>query len=266
MKAENLTICVPADCDQHCPYCISEVTWYPEPSARVFWRNLHKALQIAKAAQVSRVLITSKGEPLNREDWVIDVLLRLGDFVTELQTNGISLIQHPSNVIRYAGVGLNVLAYSIDHLDKLKHLYSVSEQAREFGITTRATMILTKKEDYAETLHGIIMFAKEMLIDQVTLRIPTVPEDMKNTEQGRWIAHSVDLSWIEDIECQLMDYRQVRILPFDDVRIRDAEGLSVTFIPNCLQEVSTDADIRSLIYHQDGHMYTSWASPGSRVF
>ena len=40
----------------------------------------------------------------------------------------------------------------------------------------------------------------------------------------------------------------------------------VTIIDYCIQEYNNTEDIRSLIYHQDGYMYTSWDKPASILF
>lgn len=268
MKAENLTISIPADCAHNCPYCISKLTPAPEENKQVFWRNLPKALELAKRCSVSRVLITSKGEPLNETQMVIDLLIQMAKEITELQTKGIALIQSPEILLRLAAGGLNVLAYSIDHLDQLKRLLKASEYARHFGITVRAAAILTHAGDYASNLVGIVKYCKEMGVDQLTLRMPTVPAGKEYSPQGRWIAEHVEVDWANRIIEPLLfkSHNIVRRLLFDGITIHDIEGLSVCYIPNCLQEFSEDSDIRSLIYHQDGHMYTSWASTGSRIF
>jgi hypothetical protein len=48
--------------------------------------------------------------------------------------------------------------------------------------------------------------------------------------------------------------------------IYDYMGISVTTSDYCIQDNSQNIDIRSLIYLDDGHLYTSWNSKASRLF
>jgi hypothetical protein len=200
-----------------------------------------------------------------------DVIIRCcrfrdNHFITELQTNGEAFVKEPEQVMVLAAAGLNVLAYSIDHLDALKHFHYASLKAIDCGVTVRTTCILTEAKDYAEDLEGIVLFAKEHSVHQLTFRIPTVPTWITDHGALQWINEHVDPKWITRIQSQLEKTHTVRTLNFDGVEIHSVQGLAVTLIPNCIQEHSHDTDIRSLIYHQDGHLYTSWAHPGSRIF
>jgi hypothetical protein len=48
--------------------------------------------------------------------------------------------------------------------------------------------------------------------------------------------------------------------------VRDVGGIAVTFFEYCVQDSNGEDDIRSLIYNQDGHLYTTWNSPASMIF
>jgi len=57
----------------------------------------------------------------------------------------------------------------------------------------------------------------------------------------------------------------VRSIPFG-AKIYDINGISLTYFEYCIQESSSDSNIRSLIYREDGHLYTSWDKLGSIIF
>jgi hypothetical protein len=59
--------------------------------------------------------------------------------------------------------------------------------------------------------------------------------------------------------------KPIRVLPFG-MPIYSYKDLSVAFSDYCIQDTHNPDDIRSLIYHQDGHLYTSWADKGSILF
>jgi hypothetical protein len=61
------------------------------------------------------------------------------------------------------------------------------------------------------------------------------------------------------------DYPPVRRLPFG-ATIYDVEGISFTHFDYCVQDSNSDDEIRSLIYMEDGHMYTSWTYQSSKIF
>jgi len=56
----------------------------------------------------------------------------------------------------------------------------------------------------------------------------------------------------------------IRELP--NLRIYDYKGLSVSSSDYCMQDESGADDIRSLIFMEDGHLYTNWNSKASILF
>ena len=60
-------------------------------------------------------------------------------------------------------------------------------------------------------------------------------------------------------------YPIIRKLPFG-ATVFDINGVSFTYFDYCVQESSNDETIRSLIYQEDGHLYTSWNSKASIIF
>jgi hypothetical protein len=64
---------------------------------------------------------------------------------------------------------------------------------------------------------------------------------------------------------RLLNAQQIRKLRYG-VRIYDLDGMSVSISDNCIQEASDENNLRSLIYGDDGHLYTSWDSRASKIF
>ena len=62
-----------------------------------------------------------------------------------------------------------------------------------------------------------------------------------------------------------MDPRVIRKLPYG-ATIYDIGGIAVTWFDYCIQDAHGVDDIRSLIFQEDGHLYTAWDSPASILF
>lgn len=58
---------------------------------------------------------------------------------------------------------------------------------------------------------------------------------------------------------------KIRSLPHG-AQVYDLDNLSVTYFNYCVQDSNKNDDIRSLIFQEDGHLYTSWNSKASRLF
>ena len=92
LKAENLTISVPnAGCDKNCPYCVSRMTGYVDNDYPKMLRNVSKVIHVARAAEVTSVLFTGKGEPILAYRELIELAGLFNFWPLELQTNGIGL-------------------------------------------------------------------------------------------------------------------------------------------------------------------------------
>jgi hypothetical protein len=64
----------------------------------------------------------------------------------------------------------------------------------------------------------------------------------------------------------VLGQKPLRVLPETGIEVYDIMGMSVCFSDYCIQQENRMEDIRSLIFHQDGHVYTSWDSPASILF
>lgn len=276
MKAQVLTVCVPyAGCDKNCPYCVSKMTGYCQSNTDLMKRNFTKVKEFAKAAQITSVLITSKGEPLLQFRPLLDIMWEFKDFPMELQTNGIMLNQNVELLRALQAQGLDVLAVSIDHWAQVHEYRKMFEEARHIGLTTRITANLVKQV----TDHSFdewVGHCKD-LVDQLSFRSITVPNniDYRSTKVCSdaidWIKENISTrkveTFLEDMKTELNFRfgREIRRLAYGAV-LYDYKGLSITHFEYCIQDKSTDDDVRSLIFQEDGHLYTTWNSKASRLF
>jgi molybdenum cofactor biosynthesis enzyme MoaA len=267
MKANNLTISIDAPCNLDCPFCISKMTFAPKPDAELFWRNLRKAELISRAAGISSVMITSKGEPILNMPYVIKVLEVFLNFPTEIQTNGSLLTD---DIIKdLAEMKLNTIAVSVS--GALADYEAIFYRIMRFNVNARATIVLTDNILNID-LSYVIRFCHNHGIRQLTFRKATAPMRVISNDKSHntldWIKNNT-FEKFEPLFRELRAYQNeknvIRKLPWGAI-VHDVEGIAVTTIDYCIQDHNNWYDIRSLIYHQDGHLYTSWDKPSSIIF
>lgn len=278
MRAQNLTISVPnRGCDKNCPYCISRMTGYTITNWNLMIQNYPKVIKLAEAANVTNVLLTGKGEPCLNKGELCALLIWFKDFPLELQTNGRWLSNNIDGIREMAGYGLNVLAISVDSLEEMYQLRKVVNSCHRNGVVARITLNVTDKlRAGIVELSTMINGAREMEVDQLTIRKIIAPRKLVNTQAAYdtkdWIEKNVHPDHYVHLMKQLQDLAHdqipVREILFDHERISvyDFDGLAVTAFEYCIQEHSGSEDIRSLIFEEDGHVYTAWNSKASILF
>jgi sulfatase maturation enzyme AslB (radical SAM superfamily) len=263
MKATNLTISIPAECNLKCPYCISKMTFAPASDPAIFERNLIEAKYLAKAAQVSNVLITSKGEPLLNKPDIELISNMFREFPLEIQTNGKLLDTETINWLY--NLHFNVVAISIN--GDFSSYTKTFRWLWEYTLPTRATIVLTDKTKTADIIDNCLRFH----ISQLTIRRATKPSNIQglgSTDVANWIeenTHKSHKEFLSSLEKYNTKKNLIRTLPWGS-KVFNVEGIAVTIIDYCIQENHNEDNIRSLIYNQDGHMYTSWDKQSSILF
>lgn len=276
MKAQNLTISVPnRGCDKSCPYCISRMTGYIKSNFDLMERNYPKVIKIAEAANITNVLITGKGEPLLNCYELMDIIYWFKRFPLELQTNGRFLSKNLTTVQSLASAGLNVIAFSIDNYPELYALKDVIRHCHYSGLVIRVTANVTDllKADEAN-LYTMVRKVKELGVHQFSVRNIVAPKRVVDTEEAadtiQWIKNNVNPDHYEHLTEQIRDYApyKIREIHFDNNKqsVYDVDGVAVTAFESCIQEKTTDTEIRSLIFQEDGHVYTAWNSKASILF
>jgi len=272
MKAGNLTISVPnKGCNKNCPYCVSKITGKTESNVDLMIRNTDKVKTLAKAAQVFCVLLTGKGEPTCNTEMMEFFIKRFAEFSVELQTNGIELFKNPGYLHRLSVMGLNIVAISIDdiedfHPDLLKEIQKAGMLSRiTFNVTNKLHMPGRSYQDME--FHDLIELCRGH-VDQMTIRNVVVPNNTERCKETIWIEDNVDPSVYQKLEQQMIRACEehgtlIMKLPYGAF-VYDYEGLAVSYSRYCLQDHNNGEDIRSLIFQENGHVYTSWVSGASK--
>jgi molybdenum cofactor biosynthesis enzyme MoaA len=247
------------------------MTFHPKANDDLFQRNLEKAVNMAHIYGVNSVLITSKGEPLLRLEYVKNVAECFKAFPLEIQTNGDMLIgMGVLDMLYYSGV--NTIAISVDSMAGIKTLEPVYSMIVGNGFNLRLTIVISdlwEEKDIRPVLDYCVLNG----IRQLTFRLVTIPEIYKTDERSqatiKWIEENTKRSqkeFFDSIDPFINDDNSlIRELPFGP-KVYSAMSVAITIMPYCIQENNNTQDIRSLIYHQDGHMYTSWDKPASILF
>jgi len=270
MKANNLTISIPYNgCDKkpQCPYCVSKITGSMKSNPELMARNTTKVLTMARLSQVSSVLLTGKGEPCLNIDEVIKYIRAFKEFPVELQTNGIFLSKYTDYVQVLADAGMNVIAVSVDKDTNTLTLEDLAKAIHRAGMLLRVSFNVTKTDlSFSDLLYSFRIRG----VDQFTLRNIVAPNFTSETPQSVWIHDNVDLKayprllWEMKTACKEMGHH-LRSLAYG-AEVYDLNGVAVSFSDYCIQDNNNGEDLRSLIYQEDGHCYTSWNSKASMLF
>jgi hypothetical protein len=232
-------------------------------------RNFDKVRMTAYLSQVNSVLITGKGEPTKNWPFLCKLIKEFNEFPVELQTNGIYLSTAPSLLGTLHKEGLDVLAVSVNSIEEIKNFYPMFDYATNIGLTVRVTVNLVP-EAYKNTFIDFVNASKEH-IQQLSFRTVTVPKiNVKDKEKAEWITTNVDAlkvsNWLGDMQTSIFfSGKLVRELVYG-ATIYEYDGLSVTHFDYCIQDQNKDNDIRSLIFQENGHLYTTWSSDASRLY
>ena len=274
LKAENLTISLPNNgCNKNCPYCISKMTGYVENNYERMIENAEKVKSVARAAEVTSILFTGKGEPLLSLEELECFCKIFRDFPLEIQTNGISLCNNPSLLHKLDGFGINVVAISIDGLSQLGKFDEVFRMINYVGMISRVTLNLTNKvmEKMPEPIDDLIAVCKALGIRHLTFRRVIAPERPQDIKVAKWVEQNTPTSReflrFSDKLSGLLAGKGKLIRSLNSgVTIWDMEGVSVSRSDYCIQERDCGGDLRSLVFLEDGHLYTSWNSRASVLF
>jgi sulfatase maturation enzyme AslB (radical SAM superfamily) len=272
LKAENLTISIPdRGCNKHCPYCVARMTGKSEENYDLMLRNIKKIAHIAKLAEVTSVLFTGKGEPIldDTREILEKLSEKFSDWPLEIQTNGISLLMKKDWVDFLYNINFNVIAISVDTNQQLDDMKVVFQSIYRKGLVSRMTLNITSLIN-PSSFEEILKYCHENHIRQLTIRKIIAPENPKDKKAAEWIAKNVNDKDYQILVTSAMNYvRQKGTLirtTTDGLNIWDCEDVSFAHSDYCIQESNKSSDIRSLIFAEDGHLYTSWNSKASILF
>lgn len=279
MKAGNVTISVPdKGCNKNCPYCVSKITGKMKSNPELMKAHVRKVKKLADAAQVFCILLTGKGEPLCNIEMTEYFIRAFSEYSVELQTNGITLEEDLSLLGHLHMLGLNVVAISVDDLSDFNP--DLLNAIHKTGMLTRITFNVTNKlhkggsinvkgYSYQDlTFRNLIDVCKTAHVDQMTIRNIVVPNNTERTKETKWIEDNVDSSIYRKIEEHMIKSCEkngelIMQLPYGAL-VYDYEGIAVSYSRYCVQDSNKGDDIRSLIFQEDAHVYTSWNSNASK--
>jgi hypothetical protein len=285
LRANNLTICIPTDnrCNKNCAYCVSRMTRPPECDRLRMSRNLEKVRRLAVATGVSDVLLTGRGEPLlaYADPAERGFLERLHETFREwplsLQTNGLLLLtgvrENTGLAERLYAWGLDTVALSLDAVHEFELFEDVIARLKATGFTVRICLNVTDKIPGGFGFDQMVEHCRRFGADQFLMRNITAPSQVGEgeaaQETARWIEANTRASrWerLNDEAQKALAERGIlrRTLNFG-LRIYEYAGLSVSISDYCIQDESREEDVRSLIFDQDGHVYTAWNSEATRL-
>ena len=243
------------------------MTGFCEADESMFYRNIKKVHKIATMSGVTSVSITGKGEPLVNFEDTRKVIKEFSDFPVEVQTNGIKISKNTELIDLLYMAGLDVLAISVDNLEDVKGLEKAVERAHDFGLTVRFTFNVT--DIFPKNIHfqSFVEICKANKIDQFSFRRITSANYTEENKVHAWIKEHAENNMYDVLINQFKNgnYRMIRNLPYG-AKLYDVENMSFTYFDYCIQDDNNDDDIRSLIYMENGHVYTSWNSEASRIF
>ena len=268
MIANNLTISIQnVGCDKNCPYCVSKMTGYVDNNKALMLKNVNKVLTIARSAQISAVLLTGKGEPCLNMYEVLTFTQLFSEFPLELQTNGIFLSQNLEVIKTLASQGMNVVAVSMDD-DSSQIVKKISDTVHKSGMILRVTFNVTNNSRITN-FNDLLYRCKSWGVDQLTLRKVVAPNFSEETQQTKWIKDNVDIllysKLIDEMRRMCESGHHLRTLLYG-TEVYDLQGIAVSYSDYCVQDDNNTNDIRSLIFQEDGHLYTSWNSKASVLF
>lgn len=273
MKAQTLAVCLPGSaCDKKCPYCVSKMTWSPQEDADSWVCNIERAAHFARMAQVTDIIITGKGEPsINPHlDYAAHMFK---EWPVVVQTNGIHWSKDPKSLAALAS-RVSIVSVSIDRPGQMAEYTPLWTQVDSnlAPMTCRATVMLTPEaceQDFMDWVRD----CKKFGIRGLSFRDVTIPNEISSSKSSRKVADWIEeaakspivLDWKHDFDYQFQTKEIIRRLPYGAV-IKDFHGVTVTKFDYCIQDSNGEDDIRSLVYNQDGHLYTTWSSPASMIF
>lgn len=278
-------------CGADCPFCVAHMT----PSNGVTLGAIepdYKALDAACAYVRQRdakfVLLTSKGEPTNWPHLITEhlrVIKPHGFERVELQTNGIRIADRKpvteAHLAEWRDLGLGLVAISIVHHDAEKNrgiytkkrdsyidLAKLIADLHKHGFAVRlATVMLRNYIDTPETLAGLMKFARDNKVEELTVRPVNRPENSQDDEVSRWI--TADNYLLDAQKAAIQDHldrigKLVKIFHWGG-RVYDVDGQNVCFTNSLTHDDPDKDEGRQLIFFPEGKVSDDWSKPAQSL-
>lgn len=303
MKIVTLSIVAgSAACNADCPFCVSKMTiphgTPPGQAPKVDWRNLEKAIKLAKIGGCTTVLFTGKGEPTLFPNHITGMLLseyedvlhrriktNLTDFpFIEIQTNGIPIWtlrdKFQGHLHEWHEGGVSTIAISVVHwepeinrsiytpkLDKYPvDLKGLVDLLHERGFSVRLTTVMVRGAlDSPDAVKGMIDWARDNKVEQLTFRPVNKPQDGRSNDDptSEWVKEN-GLSVGDVRYCRIwVEQNGVKLMEMPHgADVYDVGGQNVC-LTDCLSHQIVKDDMRQLIYYPNGRLAYDWQFEGA---
>jgi len=119
-------------------------------------------------------------------------------------------------------------------------------------------------------LETFLTLCKVFEIDQLSFRAVVKPNHTAPNNASKWIDENAKPEFVDNYVRNIMSDmkekgRFLRNLPYG-AKLYDCDGISTTYFEYCIQDNSGENDIRSLIFQENGNLYTTWNSEASKLF
>lgn len=247
----KLNVVVPfKGCDRNCPFCISAANPF-NPKQQKIGDRLPKVKKYMQQEHISQVILTSNGEPTLNLPSLLELAAAFQEYPLELQTNGLGMYRTPG-LLNTLLAHVDVFAISVPSPSYLfniaKPLFRVINQS---GKVVRATILVS---DMWADLPLKEILHKTGKAQQVVLKRLVYPADKADTPQAKWI--------VKHKSAEVFNYLRGEVAGFTVIipgKPFFMDGKSVNFDYDCTRTG------RSVIFHQDGHLYSEWR-PESIIF
>lgn len=273
LKSSTLTIAVPyGGCDKNCPYCVSKMTGYIKTDSNKMFHNVNKVKQLARSADVTAVLFTGKGEPLVNLPSLLGLASHFQEWPIEVQTNGLKLKADRSLIPELERNRIDTIAISVDSMQYIYSLTNCIGRINEANMNARITVNVNdvmEKEDV--TFKVLVGTCKDIGVKQLTLRRLTIPDVNVSEKAAAWIKEHGAPELYNRLLSEFVEMKMtgkahfIRSTNFG-AEIWDCDGVAFTFSDYCIQENHGLEDVRSIIFQEDGHVYTTWDRKASLLF
>lgn len=299
MKINTLSIVIGnRACNARCGFCVSRMTGFGEVAGKALERhlpmadtathsNFEAAIQLAKIAGTTTVLLTGKGEPtLSPHEITRYLRLLAGQFpFIELQTNGLAIgrafrndapesVAMREKLAEWRALHLNTIALSVvserneENADVYHHDYpdlaATVDRLHEMGFTVRLSLMLVGGiVDTPERLAAVVAWCRARGVEQLTVRPIRRPDATHDEEVSEFVLQRGLPPSAEDAITGWVERNGTKILRLSHgASVFDVFGQNVC-LTDCLTVPEAPDHIRTLIFYSSGRVAYHWHHPGA---